>query len=167
MAARSKARKRALDYLYAAEMRGESPVRRLESAVADGEGHTNPYTEVLVRGVVSRMDRLDALLTSYSREWSLARMPAVDRNILRLGLWELLYADDVPDAVAVDEAVALARGLSTDDSPTFVNGILGALKRDKASLAEPDEAAEADEADEPGDEAVESGDARADGDRDA
>jgi N utilization substance protein B len=153
MAARSKARKRALDYLYAAEMRGESPVLRLESAVADGEGHTNPYTDELVRGVVSRMERLDALLSSYSRDWSLSRMPAVDRNILRLGLWELLYADDVPDAVAVDEAVDLARELSTDDSPTFVNGILGALKRDKDSLAEPDEP------DEPAEPAAESGSA--------
>ena len=135
MAARSKARKRALDYLYAAEMRGESPLSRLEGAVADGEGHTNPYTEVLVRGVVERQARLDELLETYSREWALSRMPAVDRNILRLGLWELLYAEDVPDAVAVDEAVELARNLSTDDSPTFVNGILGALMRDRDTLA--------------------------------
>ena len=137
MAARSKARKRALDYLYAAEMRGESPQTRLEAAVADGEGHTNPYTDVLVRGVVEKQQRLDALLTEYSREWALSRMPAVDRNILRLGLWEMLYADDVPDPAAVDEAVDLARQLSTDDSPVFVNGVLGALMRNKASL--PDE----------------------------
>ena len=136
MAARSKARKRALDYLYAAEMRGESPLTRLEGAVADGEGHTNPYTETLVRGVVDQQDRLDELLARYSRGWELSRMPAVDRNILRLGLWELLYADDVPDAVAVDEAVDLARQLSTDDSPTFINGILGALMRDRDSLTE-------------------------------
>ena len=136
MAARSKARKRALDYLYAAEMRGESPLTRLEGAVADGEGHTNPYTETLVRGVVDQQARLDELLARYSRSWELSRMPAVDRNILRLGLWELLYADDVPDAVAVDEAVDLARRLSTDDSPTFVNGILGALMRDRDSLTE-------------------------------
>lgn len=136
MAARSKARKRALDYLYAAEMRGESPLTRLEGAVADGEGHTNPYTETLVRGVVDQQARLDELLARYSRSWELSRMPAVDRNILRLGLWELLYADDVPDAVAVDEAVDLARQLSTDDSPTFINGILGALMRDRDSLTE-------------------------------
>ena len=136
MAARSKARKRALDYLYAAEMRGESPLTRLEGAVADGEGHTNPYTETLVRGVVDQQARLDELLARYSRGWELSRMPAVDRNILRLGLWELLYADDVPDAVAVDEAVDLARQLSTDDSPTFINGILGALMRDRDSLTE-------------------------------
>lgn len=134
MAARSKARKRALDYLYAAEMRGESPLVRLEGAVADGEGHTNPYTEELVRGVVGEQQRLDGLLDSYSRDWALNRMPAVDRNILRIGLWELLYSDDVPDVVAVDEAVDLARALSTDDSPTFVNGILGALMRDQEDL---------------------------------
>lgn len=136
MAARSKARKRALDYLYAAEMRGESPLARLAGAVEDGEGHTNPYTDVLVRGVVERQDHLDSLLESYSREWALNRMPAVDRNILRLGLWELLYADDVPDPVAVDEAVDLAKHLSTDDSPGFVNGILGALMRDRDTLPE-------------------------------
>lgn len=136
MAARSKARKRALDYLYAAEMRGESPLVRLEGAVADGEGHTNPYTEELVRGVVGEQRRLDELLDSYSRDWALNRMPAVDRNILRIGLWELLYSDDVPDVVAVDEAVDLARALSTDDSPTFVNGILGALMRDQNALPE-------------------------------
>lgn len=136
MAARSKARKRALDYLYAAEMRGESPLVRLEGAVADGEGHTNPYTEDLVRGVVGEQRRLDELLDSYSRDWALNRMPAVDRNILRIGLWELLYSDDVPDVVAVDEAVDLARALSTDDSPTFVNGILGALMRDQEDLPE-------------------------------
>lgn len=134
MAARSKARKRALDYLYAAEMRGESPLVRLEGAVADGEGHTNPYTEELVRGVVGAQRRLDGLLDSYSRDWALNRMPAVDRNILRIGLWELLYSDEVPDVVAVDEAVDLARALSTDDSPTFVNGILGALMRDQEDL---------------------------------
>lgn len=136
MAARSKARKRALDYLYAAEMRGESPLTRLEGAVADGEGHTNPYTESVVRGVVGEQQRLDELLDSYSRDWALNRMPAVDRNILRIGLWELLYSDDVPDVVAVDEAVDLARALSTDDSPTFVNGILGALMRDQDDLSE-------------------------------
>lgn len=142
MAARSKARKRALDYLYAAEMRAESPLTRLEGAVADGEGHTNPYTEVLVRGVVAQRERLDALLSAYSREWTLERMPAVDRNLLRLGLWELLYAEDVPDVVAVDEAVDLARRLSTDDSPAFVNGLLGALMRDREMLAAQDRATE-------------------------
>ena len=78
--------------------------------------------------------RLDELLASYAEGWTLTRMPAVDRNVLRLGLWELLYADDVPDAVAVSEAMALVRDLSTDESPQFVNGVLGNLQRNKASL---------------------------------
>lgn len=134
MAARSKARKRALDLLYASEMRGESAVDALDRAIADGEGPTNDYTATLVRGVVQHQARLDELLASYAEGWTLARMPAVDRNVLRLGLYELLYAEDVPDAVAVSEAMALVRDLSTDESPQFVNGILGNLQRNKASL---------------------------------
>ncbi|WP_182526674.1 transcription antitermination factor NusB [Nocardioides dongkuii] len=135
MAARSKARKRALDVLYASEMRGESAVDALDRAIADGEAPTNDYTAVLVRGVVERQARLDELLAEYSEGWTLARMPAVDRNVLRIGLWELLYADDIPDAVAVSEATALVRDLSTDESPQFVNGVLGNLLRNKATLS--------------------------------
>src|ERR1700754_1629856 len=116
MPARSKARKRALDVLYAAEMRGQDPVAELERAIADGEGPTNPYTETLVRGVAEHRVRIDELLGQYAQGWTLERMPAVDRNALRLGTFELLYVDDVPDAVAVSEAVGLVRDLSTDDS---------------------------------------------------
>ena len=134
MSARSKARKRALDILFASDVRGESAVAALDSAIADGEGPTNDYTAVLVRGVVEHQARLDELLGEYAEGWTLSRMPAVDRNVLRLGLWELLYADDVPDAVAVSEAMALVRELSTDESPQFVNGVLGNLQRNKASL---------------------------------
>lgn len=134
MAARSKARKRALDVLYAAELRRESPTDALDRAVEAGEGPTNAYTATLVRGVVEHQERIDGLLSSYSRDWSLARMPAVDRNVLRLGVWELLYADDIPDGVALSEAVHLVRDLSTDDSPAFVNGVLGGIVRDKATL---------------------------------
>ena len=134
MAARSKARKRALDVLYASELRGESPVAALERAVAEGEGPTNDYTAVLVRGVEEHRARIDEVLSSYSEGWTLDRMPAVDRNVLRLGVWELLWADDVPDAVAVSEAMALVQDLSTDESPHFVNGVLGAIVRNKASL---------------------------------
>ena len=134
MAARSKARKRALDILYAADLRGESGVEALERVTADDGAPTNDYTGVLVRGVEEHRARIDELLASYSEGWTLARMPAVDRNVLRLGLWEMLYADDVPDAVAVSEAMALVRDLSTDESPQFVNGILGNLQRNKASL---------------------------------
>ena len=134
MAARSKARKRALDVLFAADVRGESATEALDRAIAEGEGPTNEYTSVLVRGVAEPRPRLDELLSSYSEGWTLDRMPAVDRNVLRLGLWELLYADDIPDAVAVTEALALVRDLSTDESPSFVNGVLGAILKSKPTL---------------------------------
>jgi len=133
MSARGKARKRALDLLYASEMRSESAVVALDRAIEAGEGPTNDYTGVLVRGVVENQARIDELLTTYSQGWTLARMPAVDRNVLRLGVYELLYVEDVPDAVAVTEAINLVRDLSTDESPTFVNGILGAIVKSKPS----------------------------------
>jgi N utilization substance protein B len=129
MPARSKARKRALDLLYASEMRRENPVEALERAVADGEGPTNDYTATLVRGVVEHQAAIDDLLRDASEGWSLERMPAVDRNVLRLGVYELLYADDVPDGVALTEAMNLVRDLSTDESPAFVNGVLGTILR--------------------------------------
>jgi N utilization substance protein B len=134
MSARTKARKRALDVLFASELRSENPVEALERAIAEGEGPTNDYSATLVRGVVEHQARIDELLTAYAEGWSLARMPAVDRNVLRLGVFELLYADDVPDPVAVSEAMALVRDLSTDESPAFVNGILGNIQRNKSSL---------------------------------
>ena len=134
MAARTKSRKRALDILYAAEMRGQDPVTALDAAIADGEGPTNPHTETLVRGVTEHRARIDELLSTYSQGWTLDRMPAVDRTALRIGVYELLYADDVPPAVAVSEAVALVRDLSTDDSPAFVNRVLGSMLRDRDSL---------------------------------
>lgn len=134
MPARSKARKRALDVLYAAELRGQDAVEALEAAVAEGEGPTNPYTETLVRGVTEHRGRIDELLAQYAQGWTLDRMPAVDRNALRLGVFELIYLDDVPDAVAVSEAVALVRDLSTDDSPAYVNGVLGSMMRDRDTL---------------------------------
>ncbi|CAB4720236.1 MAG: transcription antitermination factor NusB [Actinobacteria bacterium] len=135
MAARSKARKRALDVLFASEMRGESAIEALDRQIDDGEGPTNDYTGTLVRGVVEHQARIDELLTSYSEGWTLDRMPAVDRNVLRLGVYELLFAEDIPDAVAVSEAMALVRDLSTDESPQFVNGVLGGILRNKATLA--------------------------------
>ncbi|MGA8847537.1 MAG: transcription antitermination factor NusB [Nocardioides sp.] len=137
MGARSKARKRALDMLYAADLRGDSALEALERAIEAGEGPTNDYTATLVRGVVEHVTRIDELLSEYSEGWTIERMPAVDRNVLRLGVWELLYADDVPDAVAVSEAATLVRELSTDESPTFINGILGAIQKKKPTLIEP------------------------------
>jgi N utilization substance protein B len=134
MPARSKARKRALDVLYAAEMRAQDPDDTLDAAIAEGEGPTNPYTETLVRGVSEHRARIDELLGQYAQGWTLERMPAVDRTALRIGAYELLYVDDVPHPVAVSEAVALVRNLSTDDSPSFVNGVLGSMLRDRDSL---------------------------------
>ena len=134
MSARSKARKRALDILFAADLRGDSAIESLDSAIEDGEGPTNAYTATLVRGVVAEQARIDELLSEHAQGWTLDRMPGVDRNVLRLGVYEMLYVDDVPDAVAVSEAVALVRDLSTDDSPAFVNGLLGSVQRDRATL---------------------------------
>jgi N utilization substance protein B len=134
MSARTKARKRALDLLFASELRGESPADALERAVAEGEGPTNEYTALLVRGVVENQSSIDALLAGSAEGWTLGRMPAVDRNVLRLGVFEIMYVEDVPDAVAVSEAVNLVRELSTDESPTFVNGVLGAILRHKPAV---------------------------------
>jgi N utilization substance protein B len=134
MAARSKARKRALDLLFSAEMRGEDPVQALDRAIAEGQPPNNEYTAVLVRGVSERRPRIDELLGTYAEGWTLERMPAVDRNVLRMGAWEVLFAEDVPDAVAVSEAMGLVRELSTDESPAFVNGVLGGIVRNKATL---------------------------------
>jgi len=132
--ARTKARKRALDLLFAAEARGISAGDLLDQQIAEGEVPNNRYTVTLVRGVVAERARIDEVISDYAQGWSLERMPAVDRNVLRIGVWELLYADDVPSEVAVSEALTLVRDLSTDESPVFVSGVLSAIARDKASL---------------------------------
>ncbi len=136
MAARTKARKRAVDILFEAEQRQVEPVALLAERVA--EPHTEAavpqYTVEVVEGVVAHRERIDELLETYSHGWSLERMPAVDRALLRIGTWEVLFNDDVPDAVAVDEAVDLAARLSTDDSPSFVNGLLGRIVDVKPTL---------------------------------
>lgn len=127
MGARSKARKRALDILFEADQRGLPVLDLLQERLARAEPPVQEYAVQLVEGVVAERERIDELLSTYSHGWTLERMPGVDRCVLRLGAWELLYNDDVPDAVAIDEAVELARMLSTDDSPAFVNGLLGRL----------------------------------------
>jgi N utilization substance protein B len=128
VAARSKARKRALDILFAAEARGADPLAVLDERLAVTDAPPfGPYAASLVRGVVAHRDRIDSLIASHSVGWTLARMPAVDRTILRIAVLEIVYSDDVPPAVAVDEAVELAKSLSTDDSPRFVNGVLGQI----------------------------------------
>lgn len=134
MPARSKARKRALDILYESDLRGLDVMQTLAERVAASDPPVPEYAVVLIEGVTARRERIDDLLASYSIGWTLERMPTVDRNILRLGTYELLWAADVPDPVAVSEAVELARQLSTDDSPGFVNGLLARLLELKPTL---------------------------------
>ncbi len=136
MAARSKARKRALDVLFEADQRQLPPLEVLAERlrVPGTQAALPQYAADLVEGVVEHRTQIDELISTYSRGWTLERMPAVDRAVLRLGAFEVLYRDDVPDAVAVDEAVELARALSTDDSPAFVNGLLGRLVELKPTL---------------------------------
>ena len=134
MAARSKARKRALDILFEAEIRGEPVLALLDERAAAASPPVSPYAAALVRGVQVHRDQIDELLSSHAEGWTLDRMPAVDRNILRIGAFELLWQDDVPDAVAISEAVALASELSTDGSPAFVNGLLARLLELKPTL---------------------------------
>ncbi|HET6165538.1 MAG TPA: transcription antitermination factor NusB [Marmoricola sp.] len=134
MSARSKARKRALDLVFAAEARGREAGAFLTEQVEAGEAPTNEYTVTLVRGVADRLARIDEIIATYAEGWTLTRMPAVDRNVLRLGVYELLWVDDVPDAVAISEALNLVGQLSTDESPAFVNGVLGRVARDKEQL---------------------------------
>ncbi|MDQ3579605.1 MAG: transcription antitermination factor NusB, partial [Actinomycetota bacterium] len=128
MGARSKARKRAVDLLFEAAVRKADPVTLLADRVGSPDvPPVNDYTVTLVEGVTAHRTRIDELLTEHAEGWTLARMPAVDLAVLRLGMYELLWAADVPDAVAIDEAVQLAKSLSTDDSPRFVNGVLGRI----------------------------------------
>src|SRR6478672_4954370 len=134
MSARSKARKRALDVLYAAEARGVDPLivlaERMEPPTGPDLHSYSPmgdYAASVVRGVVEHQERIDTMLSEHSRGWSLERMPAVDRAILRIAVYELLYSPDVPVPVVVNEAVDAAKLLSTDDSPKFVNGVLGQI----------------------------------------
>ena len=128
---RHQARKRAVDLLFEAEARGVSPAQVVDGRTALAEANPDvaplhPYTETVARGVGEQMAHVDDLISSHLQGWTLDRLPAVDRAILRVSVWELLHADaDVPEQVAVDEAVQLAKELSTDDSPGFVNGVLG------------------------------------------
>lgn len=127
MAARSKARKRAVDVLYEAEVRAADRLEVLRERVAHGNPPVPEHTVRLVEGVVEHTERIDQLIGAHATGWSLERLPDVDRAILRMATFELLWADDVPDAVVIDEAVELAKGLSTDESPAYVNGVLGAI----------------------------------------
>ena len=136
VSARSKSRKRALDILFEAEQRGVNVETLLAERVAKPttEHPLNDYTLEIVRGVVAKWTQINELLSTYSQGWAIERMPAVDRAILRIGAWEVVYSEAVPDGVAIFEAVALATSLSTDDSPTFVNGLLARLSEVKPTL---------------------------------
>ena len=136
MGARTKARRRALDVLFEADQRNVDPLTLLAERIAHPgrEAALPQYSVELVEGVMAERPRIDELLSTHAHGWTLERMHAVDRGLLRLGTWEILFNDDVPDAVAVDEAVELARSLSTDDSPTFVNGLLGRIVDLKPTL---------------------------------
>lgn len=134
MAARSKARKRALDVLYEADLRDVPAETVLSERHGRDESPVPKYTSALVQGVVAHRARIDELIASYAVDWTIDRMPPVDRNVLRLGLYELLWIDDVPDAVVISEAVALARSLSTEESPRFINGVLARLAEARPAL---------------------------------
>jgi transcription antitermination protein NusB len=130
MPARRKARKRALDVLYEADLRDRAPsavlvdyVARLERPLPE---HLD-YARGLVTGVAEHLDRIDELIGSYAEGWTIDRMPVVDRNLARIAVYELLYVDEIDDAVAITEAVELAKQMSTDDSPRFLNGLLGRI----------------------------------------
>ena len=131
MGARSKARKRAVDVLYEADVRGSEAVSTLAERLAQADPPVPEYAVELVEGVTGRLADIDQVLEAHSEGWTVQRMPPVDRAVLRLALYEMLWRDDVPAAVVIDEAVELAKSLSTDESPRFVNGVLGRVLREQ------------------------------------
>jgi transcription antitermination protein NusB len=134
MSARSKARKRALDILFQADVRGEELPAMLAAeakrAASEPSRQTSwLYARDIVDGVIDNAEEIDEQIVTHARDWKLDRMPAVDRAVLRLAVWEILFNDEVPDAVAIDEAVELAKEFSTDDSGSFVHGVLARIAR--------------------------------------
>ncbi|GAA4393507.1 MULTISPECIES: transcription antitermination factor NusB [Brevibacterium] len=134
MSARTRARRRALELLFEAEQRAlpEAEVVRLRSG--DPEYPMKPYAVEIVDGVVAHREQIDELVQTYARGWSLERMPAVDRALLRIAVWEMLFNDEVDDPVAISEVVDLARKFSTDESPKFINGVLDRIRSVKPTL---------------------------------
>ena len=134
MSARTKARKRALDILFQADVRGDTPATVLaaEAKRAANEPAREAswlYAREIVDGVIDNQDAIDEQITTFAKDWTLARMPAVDRAVLRIGVWEIHYNDEVPTAVAIDEAVELVKEFSTDESGPFVHGVLARIAR--------------------------------------
>lgn len=137
MSARSKARKAALDLLYEADIRSRSALETLtlrEGAV-DELPPIREYTRELIVGIDVHSRKIDELITTYAQGWDMDRLPAVDRNILRLGIYEILWVESVPDAVAIDEALLLARELSSDESSSYIHGVLGRISSIKENLS--------------------------------
>ena len=137
MGARTKARKRALDVLYGADVRGESintvlAAESMRAAEDPKRSSSWDYARTIVTGVTEHGDEIDELIETYSQGWPIARMPAVDRALIRVGIWEILFNEDVPDSVAIAEAVESARIHSTEDSAGFVNGLLGRIAATRA-----------------------------------
>lgn len=139
MSARSKARKQSLDLLYEGDMRGQAPadLLALREVVEEGPDARpiREYTKELIGGIGENRRKIDELISTYAQGWDMDRLPAVDRNILRLGIYEILWCKDLADAVAIDEALNLAKELSTDDSATYIHGVLGRIASIKDSLA--------------------------------
>ena len=139
MSARSKARKQALDLLYETDIRGTNLVETLNArdVAADGPDARpiREYTRELVSGVSENRRKIDELITTYAQGWDMDRLPAVDRNILRLGIYEILWSTNVPTSVAIDEALELARELSSDDSSKYIHGVLGRIASIKDTIS--------------------------------
>lgn len=138
MSARTKARKRAVDAVFAADLRKISPLSLLKDVADLAADRQNQdaifgYAREIVQGIVDQHDEIDDLLETYSQGWALDRMPNLDRAILRVAVWEIMYNADVPDAVAVNEAVEMAKELSTDDSGSFINGLLSRIVSTKTA----------------------------------
>lgn len=134
MNSRTKARLRALEVLFEADQRNEDYIEVLRRRRLYTVAQISAYSEEIIRGVRDHDEEIREFVETYARDWSFERMPAVDRAVLRIGTWELLYNDEVPDAVAISEAVGLARMLSTNESPKFVNGLLDKLRQVKPTL---------------------------------
>jgi N utilization substance protein B len=139
VSARSKARKQSLDLLYEGDIRGQAPAELLALRDITEEGPDarpiREYTKELIAGIAENRRKIDELISTYAQGWDMDRLPAVDRNILRLGIYEILWVKDLDDAVAIDEALNLAKDLSTDDSATYIHGVLGRIASIKESLA--------------------------------
>lgn len=127
VSARTKARKRALDVLFEADQRSVSALEVLTRSAADASMPLNPWVSTLVTGVTSHAITIDETIETYSEGWALDRMPAVDRALARIAVYELVFEAEVPDAVTIDEIVSLASEISTDESPAFLNGLLGRI----------------------------------------